>query len=246
MQLNLTQIFSTKRSYLYIVFSVIFSTTLGLMLPGKWLLPLLNTLSIYPLYYFHLKAQQYRKVLTQMLIWAIVMSLMVILLSASYNPMMESKILRGEQYRNEMFHWVKTGIGEESTPNQFIPKHLIHFVLFSILTIMTGGFAALLFGSVLLNYMNFYVGSLFAHTTNPLIIMLFGWQPWAIFRVVGYIAIAIGLSELFFSCVLKRPISKIAVKNYFLGGLFCVILDLLLKTLLAPTWQKVLQSVMKL
>lgn len=237
--------FSPRWSYLYIIIAVVFSIILGLLLPGKWFLPILNTLAIYPLYYYYLKSQQYRKAFIQMLIWAIVMSIMVILLSSYFNPLMESKILLGSQYRNEMFTWVKTGVGEESTPNQFIPKHLMHFVVFSIYSILTGGFAALFMGSMLLNYMNFYVGSLYAHTTNPFIILIFGWQPWAIIRVIGYIALAIGLSELFFSFLYKRPLNKIAVKNYVLGGLFCVILDLFLKTLLAPTWQKVLQSVIK-
>lgn len=240
------KIVTTKMSYGYTVFIAIFSCILGIFIPGKWALPILNTLGIYPLFYYQLKHQNYRQIFIQMLLWAVVMSITIIILSSFLNATMETKIFRGEQYRNEMFSWIKAGVGEESSPNQFIPKHLIHFVLFSILTILTGGFAALFFGSVLLNYMNFYVGSLFAHSTNPLIILLFGWQPWAILRVVGYIAVAIGLSDLFFSYVLKRPLRKEAVKNYFLGGLFCVILDLLLKTLLAPTWQKVLQSVMKL
>jgi hypothetical protein len=142
-----------------------------------------------------------------------------------------------------MFAWINTGIGEESTPSQFIPKHILHFLLFCLLTILTGGFGALFFGSVLLNYMNFYVGSLFVQTTNPWLLILFAWQPWAISRVIGYIAVAIGLSELFFSYILKRPIKKEVIKKYFLGGLFCVILDLFLKTLLAPTWQKLLYSI---
>ncbi|MFB3897777.1 MAG: hypothetical protein ACE14V_15915 [bacterium] len=239
------KISSTKLSYGYAIFIAIFSCLLGVLIPGKWALPILNTLGIYPLFSYQIRHQQYRRALIQMLVWAVVMSIVVILLSTYFNPMMESKIIRGKQYRDEMVTWVKTGVGEESTPNQFIPKHLMHLVAFSLLTIITGGFAALFMGAVLLNYMNFYVGSLYAHTTNPLIVLIFGWQPWAIIRVIGYIALAIGLSELFFSFLNKRPLNKIAVKNYVLGGFFCIILDLFLKTILAPTWQKVLQTAIK-
>ncbi|MDI6783477.1 MAG: hypothetical protein QME64_05200 [bacterium] len=241
----LHKIISSQWSYGYILSVAILSSLLGIVFPGQWGLPLLNTLGIYPLFFYNLKNRNYRQALHQMLLWAVVMSITIILVSYFFNAQMESKILRGEQYRNEMFTWLKTGVGEESSPSQFIPKHILHFILFALLTLLTGGFASLFFGSVLLNYMNYYVGSLFAHTTNPLLLIIFAWQPWAISRVIGYIAIAIGLSEISFSYILKRPFKKEVIKNYFLGGLFCVILDLFLKTLLAPTWQKVIQSIVQ-
>ena len=244
-KLNWPKVFTSKRSYGYTVSIAMLSCFLGILVPGKWGLPLLNTIGIYPLFFYNLQNRNYRRALNQMLIWAVVMSITIILLSYAFNADIGSRIFRGEHYRDEMFQWIKTGIGEESMPSQFIPKHILHFILFVLLTIFTGGFASLFFGSVLLNYMNYYVGSLFANSTNPLLLFLFAWQPWAIIRVIGYIAIAIGLSEISFSYFLKRPVKKDAIKNYFLGGLFCIILDLFLKTLLAPTWQKVLQSIVR-
>ncbi|MCX7918176.1 MAG: hypothetical protein N3A72_00940 [bacterium] len=241
--MNIAKMFGSKASYFYLGVVAIISCLFGVILPGKWFLPLLNTLGIYPLYVYNLKEQRYTRGFIQMLLWAGVMSITVILLTYYFNPTIHAKILRGEAYRNEMFSWIRTGVGEESSPSQFIPKQLMHFILFSLLTILTGGFAALFFGAVLLNYMNFYVGSLFLHTTNPFLTILFSWQPWAIVRVVGYIATAIGLSELFYSYVLNRQQRIEIIKKYCIWGVGLISLDLLLKTLLAPTWQKVLQKI---
>ena len=56
-------------------------------------------------------------------------------------------ILNGAKYQTEMFHWIKTGAGAEGNPVQFVPQHLIHFIIFCVLSAISAGLLSLLMGA---------------------------------------------------------------------------------------------------
>ena len=93
-----------------------------------------------------------------------------------------------------MFAWVLTGQGAESTPSQFIPQQAGHAALFSALALATGGAVAMPMGAVLMNYMGHYVGALAATSRRPALTMILGWHPWAVIRVISFVAIGVVLS----------------------------------------------------
>src|SRR5262249_56349221 len=70
-------------------------------------------------------------------------------------------VLNGPAYRDEMFRWIRTGEGREGSPRLFLPQHLAHLAAFVALSLATASTLSILLGAVLMNFMAFYVASLF-------------------------------------------------------------------------------------
>jgi hypothetical protein len=234
----------SKWGYLYSALSAVSSCILGIFLPTVWVLPFLNTLFVYPLYMQSVSSGKLKRAFLHMMVWTIFMSLTMLTLVNVAPERTGAHVLHGPAYRDEMLTWVRTGVGAESHPSQFIPIHLLHFSVFSILSLLTAGFAGLLFGAIQLNYMNFYVGNLIHDSHFAWQAIFMGWQIYAIVRVVGFITIAIALSHLFFVFVKKKKLNRELVNRYLIGGVSLVVLDILLKASLAPDWQKILQPIL--
>ena len=124
-----------------------------------------------------LKRGDLRLAVARMLLWALTMGVAATLLSYARPAQTGALFLRGEAYRAEMFAWVMTGQGAESTPSQFIPQQAGHAALFSGLALATGGVAAMPMGAVLMNYMGHYVGTLAATSRRPALTMILGVAP---------------------------------------------------------------------
>lgn len=230
--------------YIYCASSSILSCLLGLLFPGYWLLPIFNALLIYPIYAVHIYQGELKRAFYQMMLWTIFISLTTIILTILFPEKMAEQIYYGVSYRDKMFNWIQTGINAESDMKQFIPIYLGYFILFCILTILSGGFIGLLFGAILLNYMNFYVGELIRESGYAWQAILFSWPIWAITRVIGFILIAIVLSHLFYVYLYKRDINRALSREYIIAGLSLILLDILLKSSLAVDWQKLLEPVL--
>jgi hypothetical protein len=150
----------------------------------------------------------------------------------------DALFLRGAAYRTEMFAWVLTGRGAESSPSVFIPQQAGHAALFVCLSVATGGVLAMPMGAMLMNYMGHYVGTLAASSAHPLLTIVLAWHPWAVARVVSFVILGVVLSIPLLSRIVgfkpdwpaARPFTMIAA-----GGL---VLDIVSKWLLAPTWQR--------
>lgn len=185
-----------------------------------------------------------------MVAWAACLSVSVVFLTRYFPAEAERAILRAGPYRDEMFAWIQTGVGKEGTPRQFLPEHALHFGLFMVASALTAGVGGLLMGTVLLNYMAFYVGSLFAvdpggeHTTR---LVLMGWPIWAVARVIGFIAGGVAMASLTYSAIDRlrdRPTRWPGRSSHYLSlSLALIILDALLKALLAPHWRQALRQV---
>ena len=130
--------------------SIVLATTLsyavGWAIGAPILLPLLNTLASFPFMVLALTRGDLRLAVARMLLWALAMGVVATLLSYARPAQTGALFLRGEAYRVEMFTWVMTGQGAESTPSEFIPQQAGHAVLFSGLALATGGAAAMPMG----------------------------------------------------------------------------------------------------
>ena len=155
-------------------------------------------------------------------------------------------VLRGVRYRNEMFQWILTGEGSEGNPRLFIPEHIKHFLIFSLTSLLTGGLCGLAFGAILINYMNFYVGSLSLKAPSPIWITLFGWPVWSLFRVVGFVLGGIALSQPLLSAVFRFKLDRPSITRWFTGALLLGLVDIFLKWGLAPFWRELLRQRVKL
>ena len=228
---------------LLIVLATLLSYSVGWALGIPVLLPILNTLASFPFMVLALKRGDMRLAVARMLLWALTMGVAATLLSYARPAQTGALFLRGESYRTEMFEWVMTGQGAESTPSQFIPQQAGHAALFSGLALATGGTAAMPMGAVLMNYMGHYVGTLAASSRRPALTMVLAWHPWAVIRVISFVVIGVALSVPLLSRFGKLPVDRRAAGRLLLWAGAGVIADVVLKALLAPVWQRLLLRV---
>lgn len=233
-------LFSWK-SYFILSAGTFVSVWISYCLGSAWLLPVLMTLALYPFFIADLVLGEKGLAFRHVLGWVFVSSVLIIVFTRTDPGAMGHLILRGINYRDEMFRWILTGEGTEGNPQRFIPEHLRHFAIASIATLLTGGLCGLAFGAILFNYMNFYVGSLSLKMDPPLLAYLFGWPVWSLFRVVGFVLWGIALAHPLLSllCHFKpdwRGLWKWMAVGIFLGGA-----DIFLKWALAPFWRELLR-----
>ena len=230
---------------LLLLVGAVLTTTASFSFGVAWLMPILGASVIYPWFFLQVCRHRYLQALGWVLLWAFFQSLAVIL-STIFAPVRGAKvILNGTIYTEEMLHWIRTGEGAEGSLSLFLPLHLQEYVLFSLLSLLSLGAVALLLGTYLLNYMNFYVGNLILISANPWLAALLGWPMWSLLRVVGFICTGIALTALGLnflsrfrqqSTQLESPFPR----NYLIAGFGFVIADILVKATLAPIWQKLL------
>ena len=204
------------------------------------LVPVLNTLASYPFMVLALKRGELRLAVGRMLIWALTMGVAATALSYARPADTGRLFIRGQAYRAEMFEWVLTGRGTESTPSAFIPQHLGHAALFSALTLATGGVLGMPMGAVLMNYMGHYVGTLAETSAHPARTILLGWHPWAVIRIVSFVVIGVVLSAPLLSRVAKFRVDWLAARRLLAWAGAGLVTDIVLKALLAPTWHRLL------
>lgn len=225
---------------LVVVFATLLSYAVGWAVGVPVLLPILNTLASFPFMVLALRRGDLRLAVARMLLWALTMGVVATLLSYARPAQTGALFLRGEAYQAEMFAWVMTGQGAESTPSQFIPRQAGHAALFSGLALATGGVAAMPMGAVLMNYMGHYVGTLAASSRRPALTMLFAWHPWAVIRVISFVVIGVVLSAPLLSRIGTFRAERSGARTLLLWACAGLIADIVLKTLLAPTWQRLL------
>jgi hypothetical protein len=216
------------------------SYVLGWAIGVPVLMPFLNTAASFPFMVVALRRGDVRLAVVRMLLWALTMGVTATLWSYARPAQTGALFLRAESYRTEMFAWVLTGRGVESTPSQFIPQQAGHAAMFSGLALATGGAVAMPMGAVLMNYMGHYVGTLAAASRHPAMTMVLAWHPWAVIRVISFVAIGVVLSAPLLSRILSLRVDWIAARELLRWACAGLVADIVLKTLLAPTWQRLL------
>src|SRR5262245_60130472 len=207
--------------------------------PG--LVPILNTVASFPFMLAALRRNRVGLAIARMLVWAATMG--VCATAMSYvRPLQTNRLfLRGADYRNEMFEWVQTGRGAESSPSIFIPAQARDAAIFSGLAAATGGVVAMPMGAVLVNHMGHYVGALAAWSAHPALTMVLGWHPWAVIRVASFVVIGVVLSIPVLSRVFRFNADwNTPARRYLPWAAAGLVLDVVLKSLLAPAWQRLL------
>jgi hypothetical protein len=227
-------------SSLAIVIATLLSYAVGAAIAVPLAVPLLNTLASFSFMVVALKHGDLRLAVTRMLLWALAMGVCATLLSYARPEQTDALFVGAGAYREEMFAWVKTGKGIESSPAQFIPQQIGHAVFFSVLALATGGALAMPMGAVLMNEMGHYVGTLAASSRHPAMTMILGWHPWAVVRIASFVVIGVVLSV---PVVLRTAAGRVdwSLGRRLLAFACCgLALDIALKSLLAPAWQRLL------
>jgi hypothetical protein len=227
----------------FIIAATLFSYALAWAIGIPLVVPVLNTLASFPFMVLALRRGDLRLAVARMLCWAATMGVAATVLSYARPAQTGPLFLRAESYRTEMFAWVMTGQGAESTPSQFIPQQIGHAALFSGLALATGGTLAMPMGAVLMNYMGHYVGTLAAASRRPLPTVLLAWHPWSVIRVISFVVIGVVLSAPLLSRIGKFRVDWTAARTLLIWAGAGLMADIAVKALLAPTWQRLLLRV---
>ena len=226
-----------------IVSATLVSYAVGWLIGVPALVPILNTLASFPFMVLALRRGHVRLAVARMLLWALAMGAVATLLSYARPAQTEALFLRGEAYRTEMFAWVMTGRGAESSPSQFLPQHARDAAIFAALALATGGMLAMPMGAALMNYMGHYVGTLAAASRHPAQTMLLAWHPWAVVRVISFVMLGVVLSAPLLSKLFAFRVEWTRMRPLLIVACAGLVLDVVMKALLAPAWQRLLLRV---
>jgi hypothetical protein len=227
-----------------VVAATVLSYVIGWLVNVPVLVPILNTVASYPFMVLALKRGDLRLAVARMLLWALTMGVCAMLLSYSRPSATDTLFLRAESYRVEMFEWVLTGRGAESTPSRFIPQQLGQAAIFCGLTLATGGALSMPMGAVLMNYMGHYVGTLAARSARPALTLLLGWHPWSVVRIISFVILGVVLSVPLLSRVTRITIDRQSARRLIIAACAGLVVDIVMKALLAPAWQRLLLRVL--
>ena len=152
-------------------------------------------------------------------------------------------VFNGPEYREEMFAWIRTGVGSEGDWRLFLPMHITHLVAFAALSLVSGSLISITGGAILTNYMDGYVASIHRAGAPLWATVFFGWQPWAICRVAGFCILGVLLAEPVLSRVFRFPAQLWSrTRPWFLIASALILADWALKAALAPTWGRILKE----
>lgn len=224
-----------------IVVATIASYIVGALIFIPWLTPILNTCAAFPFMVAALRRGHLRTAVERMLIWAAAMAVCATMVAFLAPSVAGRAFVNGDAYRTEMFTWVMTGRGVESTPSVFIPRHLRDAALFSGLALASGGALAMPMGAVLVNQMGTYVGSLAATSARPGVTLALAWHPWAVIRVVSFVILGVVLSAPLLARVFRFRVDWQMARRLAAGALAGLLVDVTLKAVAAPAWQRMLQ-----
>jgi hypothetical protein len=212
----------------------------GLAPGGRWILPLLAPLPLWPIFARSVRAGRYAEAFGFSMVWAVLLSASVIAFTQIAPRVAADAILHAEPYRREMFGWVETGFGKETSPARFVPEHLLHLGGFVVLTALSGGYLGLALGAALVGYMSYFVGSFAASASAPVAGALVAWVPWSVIRVLSFVALGVVLARP----VLVRRAWPFGARErrWILIALVGILTDILVKTLLAPSYGRFLGS----
>lgn len=212
---------------------------LALMLGNRILFLLLCTIPAYAGYFYGLKNSLF-SAFVALLIWTFIQSSLVIFSSLRSAIKMAGLIFRSETYSKSMFRWIETGILPEGNSIQVIRIHLQQTLIYCALAFITGNLVSLIFGCMLLNYMNFYVAQL-AVRSKSWNAFVFGWNPWSVVRVVAFLWLGTVLGIPVVSYILKMNVEFQFV--WLIPGIVGILVDLILKLTISDYWRIKLRAI---
>ena len=228
-----------------LLLATVLSYPLGLALGQAWLLPLLNAAPAYVAMAALLLRGERRGAVVAMLAWAAALAISGTACFALWPSPVDRLVIHGPEYRDEMFAWIRTGQGTESSPRLFIPQHAAHLGLFVAASLATGSALSIAMGAVLMNYMSFYVASLARAGAPAWAVVFLGWQPWAICRVAAFSTLGAVLGEpLILRIGGRRYAGLAAARPWLVAAGAALLADVALKAALAPQWGLWLRKVL--
>ncbi|MEW6319997.1 MAG: hypothetical protein AB1635_02795 [Acidobacteriota bacterium] len=201
------------------------------------LLPLLVAAPAWLVMAREIRRERLGAALGWMLLWALLLGIWSTAFTIWRPELAAAWIVNGDAYWTEMSAWLRTGSGREATPAEFIPNHLLHLAVFVVLSRYTASALSLPMGAALMHYMGYYVGRVAAASDPVWLGALLAWHPWAIIRIVAFVAIGVVLAQ---PLLLGRERGGVAMRRsgpLLAAAALGLSLDIVLKALAASHWR---------
>ena len=230
-----------------LLLATLVSYPIGLGLRQPWLLPVLNALPAYIVLVHRLRKGERGGAVRTMLWWAAALAFVGTLAFVWWPEPLGPLVIHGPEYKEEMFHWIRTGLGREGSPRLFLPQHLLHLAAFVAIGLATVSAGAIVMGALLMNQMSYYVAALAKAGMPAWGVVLLGWSPWAIARVAAFATLGVLLAEPLFARVFPAARARLKARGrgaYVMAVLSGILTDWFLKALLAPLWGRWLRALL--
>jgi len=218
------------------------SYLLAIVIGVPALVPFLNVAPAFPFMIASLGRGRVAEAIGRMLIWAAALAVCATTISYLAPAEAGDLFLRGESYRREMFEFLRSGYGPEGNIRLFLPQHLAHAAVFCALAAATGSLLAMPLGAMLMNYMSYYVGALGAASAHPWKAMALAWVPWAVIRIAGFVALGVVLGGPVLARILAFEYRLRAQLRWVALAGTALLMDVLLKWALAPSWREMIRN----
>jgi len=236
-----------RNDLVILLLATLVSYPLGLGLGLPWLLPVLNALPAYIVLVHRLRKGERGGAVRAMLWWAAALALVGTITFVWWPEPLGPVVVSGPAYKEEMFHWIRTGLGREGSPRLFLPQHLLHLAAFLAIGLASVSAGAILMGALLLNQMSYYVAALAKAGVPAWGVTLLGWSPWAIARVAAFCTLGVLLAEPLLFRLFPAARTRLKVSGraaYIMAAMSGILADWFLKALLAPLWGRWLRALL--
>jgi hypothetical protein len=233
----------SRAEKLLVAATVLVPLLFGSLPAGRWLLPLVAPLTIYAGFAARVRSKTYYSAWKLGLLWAFLLAAGMVLWVYVAPESASRGTLQGEEYRQEMFAWISTGEARENDWRQFVPQHLLHLSVFAAASWLTAGYLGLAMGAALMNYMAYFVATYARASGHPFAGLFAAWVPWSVVRIMAFVLLGVLLAR---PVLMRRPWPFDAVeRRLVLLALSGIAVDLLMKTLLAPSYGLFLRQLVR-
>jgi hypothetical protein len=97
-------------------------------------------------------------------------------------------------------------------------------------------------GAVLMNYMGHYVGALGSASMHPWRAIALAWVPWSLLRIASFVTLGVVLGGPVLARVFRFEYRLAEQRRWILLAAAGLILDVVLKGALAPSWRLLIKS----
>lgn len=216
---------------------------IGSLPGGRWLLPLAAPLTLYVGFLARVREGSYYSAWKLAMSWAGLLAAGVVLWVALAPDAAARGVLNGEAYRQEMFAWISTGEARENDWRQFLPQHVLHLGVFAVAAWVSAGYLGLVMGAALMNYMAYFVAAYARASGHPLGGLFAAWVPWSILRIMAFVLLGVLLARPWLA---RRPWPFARPEGLlFWLALSGIVADLVMKTLLAPSYGLFLRQLVR-
>jgi len=236
-----------RNDIIVLILATVASFPLGLAIGLPWLLPILNALPAYWVAVHRLRKGERGGAVRTAIWWAAALAVAGTVTLSLWPTETGTLILNGPEFQGQLFEWIRTGRGTEGSLSLFLPRQLLQLAVFVALSLATASALSIVMGAALMNYMSFYVASLFKAGVPVWGVGLLGWQPWTVSRVAAFCTLGVILAEpllfrLFPSA--REKLKVIGRMPYYVAALSGILAGWVLQAALAPLWGRWLRALL--